>query len=265
MSEVINKLKCLNSVLKKSSTNFIPLDELCMQLGDILSSNIYLFNNDGNIFSYYAPLSSQCIHNKDSLVNYTMPDIYMDIFRNTDNVIHNSFENKPKCTCPGVTKCIYKNRYFSLVPIFCNFIKISGILLIRYEKAFDVNEEFLYDYASVIISLELMRQQQKQIEAEAIEKTYTNLALKSLSFSELTAAAAIIENMHEDEATIILNKVSASAYVTRSIISSTIKKLESAGTIETKCLGVKGTYIKILNKYIRSAIIEKIKDNDYSL
>ena len=37
--------------------------------------------------------------------------------------------------------------------------------------------------------------------------------------------------------------------ITRSVIVNALRKLESAGIIESKSLGMKGTYIKVLKEY----------------
>ncbi|HTG68743.1 MAG TPA: hypothetical protein VL921_05750 [Candidatus Udaeobacter sp.] len=46
--------------------------------------------------------------------------------------------------------------------------------------------------------------------------------------------------------------------MTRSVIVNALRKLESAGVIETRSLGMKGTYIKILNQQLLQEL-EKIK------
>jgi transcriptional pleiotropic repressor len=38
--------------------------------------------------------------------------------------------------------------------------------------------------------------------------------------------------------------------LTRSVIVNALRKLESAGVIQARSLGMKGTYIKVLNEYL---------------
>jgi len=45
----------------------------------------------------------------------------------------------------------------------------------------------------------------------------------------------------------VASKVADEAGVTRSVIVNALRKLESAGIIESRSLGMKGTYVKILN------------------
>jgi transcriptional pleiotropic repressor len=53
----------------------------------------------------------------------------------------------------------------------------------------------------------------------------------------------------------VASKIADRARITRSVIVNALRKLESAGVIESKSLGMKGTHIKILNAHL----IEEMK------
>jgi transcriptional pleiotropic repressor len=53
----------------------------------------------------------------------------------------------------------------------------------------------------------------------------------------------------------VASKIADRARITRSVIVNALRKLESAGVIESKSLGMKGTHIKILNVHL----IEEVK------
>ncbi|HHU65109.1 MAG TPA: HTH domain-containing protein, partial [Streptococcus sp.] len=44
--------------------------------------------------------------------------------------------------------------------------------------------------------------------------------------------------------------------ITRSVIVNALRKLESAGIIESRSLGMKGTYLKVINE----GIFDKLKE-----
>ena len=46
--------------------------------------------------------------------------------------------------------------------------------------------------------------------------------------------------------------------ITRSVIVNALRKFESAGVIESRSSGMKGTYIKVLNDYVFTEL-ERIK------
>jgi transcriptional pleiotropic repressor len=57
-----------------------------------------------------------------------------------------------------------------------------------------------------------------------------------------------------DEGVIVASRISKKGKITNSVISNALKKVESAGIIESKGLGMKGTYIKVLNPEIREQL-----------
>ena len=58
----------------------------------------------------------------------------------------------------------------------------------------------------------------------------------------------------EDEDVIVASKIAAKYKLTNSVIVSALKKMESAGILETKSLGMKGTYIKVVNPYLKKTL-----------
>lgn len=56
------------------------------------------------------------------------------------------------------------------------------------------------------------------------------------------------------------SKIADRVGITRSVIVNALRKFESAGVIESRSSGMKGTYIKVLNDYVFTEL-EKIKKN----
>lgn len=264
MDTMLNKIRSLNMVFRQSSTSAIPIDDLCKKLSSILSANIYLFEPDGRIFSYATSDKFYCAHNEDSLKAQFLPEAYQEIFKQGDETRFNVYEESPLCTCEGVDACIYKNRYYSMVPVFCNFQKRAGILLIRYGGAFGTDEEVLCEYTSAIVSLEFVRAETERIRRQGVQMARAQLAVDALSFSELVAANAALAALPQEsgEGTVMLNTVSGQTYVTHSTVSGALKKLETAGVIKTKSMGVKGKYIRMSNPYLLEEIAKAVKASE---
>ena len=70
-----------------------------------------------------------------------------------------------------------------------------------------------------------------------------------MSYSEISAFKAIYAEMgQETEVTLVNSKIGDKLGITRSIIVNCLKLLEVAGVLETRSMGMKGTYIKVLDK-----------------
>ncbi len=87
----------------------------------------------------------------------------------------------------------------------------------------------------------------EEIEEEARSKAVVQMAISSLSYSELEAIEHIFEELDGNEGLLVASKIADRVGITRSVIVNALRKLESAGVIESRSLGMKGTYIKVLN------------------
>ena len=84
------------------------------------------------------------------------------------------------------------------------------------------------------------------------------LAISTLSFAELEAIIHIVDEVGGTEGILVASKVADRVGITRSVIVNALRKFESAGVIESRSSGMKGTYIKVLNDYVFTEL-EKIK------
>ncbi|MDF2572190.1 MAG: GTP-sensing transcriptional pleiotropic repressor CodY, partial [Sporomusa sp.] len=81
-------------------------------------------------------------------------------------------------------------------------------------------------------------------------RTTVQVALSTLSYSEIEAATNILSELDGNENLIVASKIADRVGITRSVIVNALRKLESAGVIETKSLGMKGTFIRVLNEHL---------------
>ena len=60
----------------------------------------------------------------------------------------------------------------------------------------------------------------------------------------------MFKSINSDEGFLVASKLADEIGITRSVIVNALRKLESAGVLESRSLGMKGTYIKVLNPYL---------------
>ena len=75
-------------------------------------------------------------------------------------------------------------------------------------------------------------------------------AISTLSFSELEAIIHIFDELEGDEGILVASRIADSVGITRSVIVNALRKFESAGVIESRSSGMKGTYIKVVNDVV---------------
>ena len=75
-------------------------------------------------------------------------------------------------------------------------------------------------------------------------------AISTLSFSEMEAITHIFDELNGTEGILVASKIADRVGITRSVIVNALRKFESAGVIESRSSGMKGTYIKVLNDVV---------------
>ena len=81
-------------------------------------------------------------------------------------------------------------------------------------------------------------------------------AISTLSFSEMEAITHIFAELNGMEGILVASKIADRVGITRSVIVNALRKFESAGVIESRSSGMKGTYIKVLNDAVFDEINE---------
>ena len=75
----------------------------------------------------------------------------------------------------------------------------------------------------------------------------------------LEAISLIFQELHGTEGILVASKIADQAGITRSVIVNALRKFESAGIIESRSSGMKGTYIKVCNEFAYGEI-RKMKE-----
>lgn len=80
-----------------------------------------------------------------------------------------------------------------------------------------------------------------------------------MSHSEVQAAICILKALKgKSDGLLVASKIADNKRFTRSLIVNALRKLQSAGLIESKSLGMKGTFIKILSPALFEEFRKKI-------
>ncbi|MBE3574391.1 MAG: hypothetical protein IMW99_02870 [Firmicutes bacterium] len=125
-------------------------------------------------------------------------------------------------------------------------------------------EEFLFEYAASLLTLRLAFLMRRASDDALWQQESVRNALQALSFSELYALRHVLAAIPQGEGLIVASRIADSLQLTRSVIVTALRKLESAGLIHTRSLGMKGTYVRVLNPALNSALEESLPELDNS-
>ena len=133
--------------------------------------------------------------------------------------------------------------------------RVGTLVAIGTEKAeFNEDSWVLIEYASTVVGLVIAYAMDEEEEDEAVGKRMARSAINSLSYSEIRAMQHIFDELEGDEGVLVASRIADQAGITRSVVVNALRKLASAEVIESRSLGMKGTYLRILNSEIRNEL-----------
>ena len=121
------------------------------------------------------------------------------------------------------------------------------LLLYRESQPFADEAAFFAKLCLPVLILIQRLRSEKDLENQHQQIQLVKAAMNTLSFTELEVVVRIFEQLGKEEGILVAGKVADGLGITRSVVVSALRKLESARIIETRSLGVKGTYIKVIN------------------
>ena len=128
--------------------------------------------------------------------------------------------------------------------------RLGTVFMYRKERQYDIEDIIVSEYGTTVVGLEMMRSVNEENAEEARKVHVVKAAFSTLSFSELEAIIHIFDELDGDEGILVASKIADRVGITRSVIVNALRKFESAGVIESRSSGMKGTYIKVLNDVI---------------
>lgn len=253
MSEkLLEKIRKMNWMLSESASGYVSFDELCETIGELLNSNVYIMNKRGKVLAakYKEGEEAPLIIEEEgvSRLPEKYNDKFLEITETKENLIYDSIKD------------IYgedyemASKYHVIVPIIFGGKRVATLLLARPDRAYNDEDIAICEYGATVIGLEVTRGITMEEEADSREKNAVNMALETLSYSELDAVTKIFAELEGDEGLLVASKIADKSGITRSVIVNALRKLESAGVIESRSLGMKGTRIKITNEFLRGEI-----------
>lgn len=258
MSTLLSKTRMLNKILQKTGTEPVVFDDICSLLGEVLACNVYIVSRRGKILGYNLSSGFECtVLKQDIVANMKFPDFYNGKLLNAHETKAN-LTNKGKCVFKDKLTCELNNKITTIVPIIGNRERLGSLILARFDEQFDDDDIVLAEYSATIVGLEVLRSKQDEIEQDARKKAVVQLAIGTLSYSELEAVEHIFDELDGNEGLLVASKIADKVGITRSVIVNALRKFESAGVIESRSLGMKGTHIKILNDKLLDEL-KKIK------
>lgn len=137
---------------------------------------------------------------------------------------------------------------------------MGTLFLYKYEDDYEIDDIILSEYGTTVVGLEMMRSVHEENAEEARRQQIVQSAVSTLSVTELEAILLVFDEMKGNECTLVASRIADKAGITRSVIVNALRKFESAGVIESRSSGMRGTNIKVVNDCVFREL-EQIRNN----
>ncbi len=166
------------------------------------------------------------------------------------------YETRANISLKNVLTKNYPQSNFSavVVPLLSDNVRIGTLAVLRDGKLFDENETVFCELCGSILSMYVFFSRREEMKSTAAKEEAVKAAMSTLSYSELASVVHILKELDTNEGRVVASHIADKIGVTRSVIVNAIRKLESAGVLESRSLGMKGTYIRITNPKLKEEI-----------
>jgi len=248
MSEsLLGRTRRLNKILQNSGTEPVSFSELSNTLCEILEANIYISSRKGRVLGFALSDGFECgIIQTEVIEERRFPKEYNDELLKITETKEN-MQEVTDCVFDQISRCDYPNKITTVIPIVSGGTRLGTLILARFGREFTEEDLVLAEYSATVVGMEIFRSKNEEIELEARKKAVVQMAIGTLSYSELEAVEHIFNELEGSEGLLVASKIADRVGITRSVIVNALRKFESAGVIESRSLGMKGTHIKILN------------------
>lgn len=245
--ELLNRARKINAMLQKTAGKAVNFNEMSATLSEVIKGNVFVLSRRGKVLGFAINQEIENERMKSMLEERRFPEEYTQGLFNIHETTANLDINNEHTVFPVENKEIFQNGLTTIVPIVGGGERLGTLILGRLSEEFNSDDLLLAEYGATVVGMEILQGKAVEIEKEARSKAVVQMAISSLSYSELEAIDHIFEELDGKEGLLVASKIADRVGITRSVIVNALRKLESAGVIESRSLGMKGTYIKVLN------------------
>lgn len=244
--QLLDKTRKINKLLHNNNSHKFVFNDICKVLSEILLSNILVISKKGKVLGVSVWEGVDEIHELivDQVGGFVDPMLnerLLSILSTKENV---------NLVTLGFSEESVRDYQAIITPIDIAGERLGTLFIYKSYSQYDIDDIILSEYGTTVVGLEMMRSVNEENAEETRKIQIVKSAISTLSFSELEAITHIFEELDGNEGILVASKIADRVGITRSVIVNALRKFESAGVIESRSSGMKGTYIKVLNDVI---------------
>ena len=232
--QLLDKTRKINKLLHNNNSSKVVFNDICAVLTEILDSNVLVVSKKGKILGVsksnkVREISELITESVGSHIDNMLNERLLSVLSTKENVNLETL---------GFSSDAVEGCQAIITPIDIAGERLGTLFIYKQDATYSIDDIILSEYGTAVVGLETRKEHVVQA------------AISTLSFSELEAIIHIFKELDGTEGILVASKVADRVGITRSVIVNALRKFESAGVIESRSSGMKGTYIKVLNDYV---------------
>lgn len=243
--ELLDKTRKIQSILNEQESDKIDFGEFCNILSHTLYAAVLLVSLKGKVLGQQTPPDIPVIPELQGLdhgsyLESSMQERFLNVLSTKENA---------NLMTLGFRSDKLEQYQSMIVPVQMSGKRLGTMVLYRLNPMFSIDDIILAEYGATMIALAMQRALSEEKVEEQHKEEDMAVAVRTLTKLEGKAMLYILEELDgKAKGTLIASRLADQVGITRSVIVNALKKCESAGVIQTKSSGVKGTSIQVLNE-----------------
>ena len=255
--QLLDKTRKIGRLLHNNNSSKVVFNDICSVLCEILSSNVLVISKKGKVLGV-----GDC-PGVDSITELIVDQVggFNDGMLNERLLGILSTKENVNLETLGFEEGDVKRFQAIITPIEIAGERLGTLFIYQCAQQYDIDDIILCEYGTTVVGLEMLRAVNEENAEENRKLAVIKSAIGTLSYSEMEAVVHIFEELNGMEGILVASKIADRVGITRSVIVNALRKFESAGVIESRSSGMKGTYIKVLNDMVFDEVEKLKKEN----
>ena len=252
--QLLDKTRKIGKLLHNNNSSKVVFNDICSVLCEILESNVLVISKKGKVLGI-----GDC-NGVDSITELIVDHVggFIDGMLNERLLAVLSTKENVNLATLGFGKIDVHKFHAIITPIEISGDRLGTLFIYKSSKEYEIDDIILCEYGTTVVGLEMLRAVNEESAEETRKVAVIQSAINTLSYSEMEAVIHIFDELNGTEGILVASKIADRVGITRSVIVNALRKFESAGVIESRSSGMKGTYIKVLNDMVFDEI-KKLK------
>ena len=252
--QLLDKTRKIGKLLHYNNSSKVVFDDICRVMRDILDSNVLVISKKGKVLGAghlagYQGLKDEMGEIVGEFIDSALNERFLGVLSTKENV---------NLATLGFNETVSENTQALVTPIEIAGERLGTLFMYKPKEQYDIDDIILCEYGTTVVGLEMLRAVNEENAEEERKLADVKSAISTLSYSEMEAIVHIFDELNGMEGVLVASKIADRVGITRSVIVNAMRKFESAGVIESRSSGMKGTYIKVVNDAVYDEI-EKLR------